>query len=204
MRMDGWKRNYDWAEVDTLIKSLGRESFLADRIQSERQNRGMSQEKLSKAMAEAGYSLPQSAISKIENPGPGGRRAISVDEAIGLSKVLNIPLNYLLLPATALDDIRIGRELADLPRRWDQAQRELASVEGTITWLADQTAATDWDDYFENEVQIATGELEAFTQEHPDFMSMKTRERDERRRLQGRVELFSKIAARRQEMKRDA
>lgn len=92
----------DYHGAHRLTVELGREDLLAARIERERKARGWSQERLAKEMAQAGCPLPQSAISKIERPGPGGRRAITLDEALAFSRVFNTPLPELVVPIDAL------------------------------------------------------------------------------------------------------
>jgi transcriptional regulator with XRE-family HTH domain len=72
------------------------EDGLARRVSAERERLGWSQEKLAREMENAGHPIHQSAISKIEKR--RGRRQITVDEALGFSKVFSIPLPDLLLP----------------------------------------------------------------------------------------------------------
>lgn len=92
----------DYDGAHRLTVRLGREDLLAARIERERRARGWSQERLAREMAQAGCPLPQSAISKIERPGPGGRRAITLDEALAFSRVFDTPLPELVVPIDAL------------------------------------------------------------------------------------------------------
>jgi transcriptional regulator with XRE-family HTH domain len=106
---------FSWAEGNALINAVGSERWLARRIRHERVARGWSQAGLSELMAASGHPLHQSAISKIEAPPAGeGPRMVTIDEAIGFSKVFGIPLGELLLPAEA-------GLAADLWRRYRQA-----------------------------------------------------------------------------------
>lgn len=76
---------------------LASENALALRIADERKRRGLSQEDLARRVeAVLGGGFPQSAISKIEKG--RGRRAITVDEALAFSRVLDLPLSELLMP----------------------------------------------------------------------------------------------------------
>lgn len=87
------------------------EENVALRIAWEMRRRGWSQERMAQELTNAGCPTHQSAISKIINPRPdGSRRAITVDEAIALARVFDIPLEELPLP---LDDAE-GRDLHDL------------------------------------------------------------------------------------------
>ncbi|MFG1943330.1 helix-turn-helix domain-containing protein [Nonomuraea sp. NPDC048826] len=93
-------------------RSLSEEN-VALRIAWEMRRRGWSQERMAQELTNAGCPTHQSAISKIVNPRPdGSRRAISVDEAIALSRVFGVPLEELPLP---MDDAE-GRDLHDLSR----------------------------------------------------------------------------------------
>lgn len=85
-------------EIDPRTPLLS-EDGLAHRIREERLRRGWSQEQLAKQVENIlGGGFPQSAVSKIEKG--KGRRSISVDEALAFSKVFEIDLLELLLPAT--------------------------------------------------------------------------------------------------------
>jgi transcriptional regulator with XRE-family HTH domain len=103
---------FSWSEGNNLVNSVGGEEWLAARIERERKARGLSQAQLSKALAEVGHPMHQSAISKIESPPKGdGRRSITIDETIGFSKVFGIPIGELLLPP---DTVEIVQGLKDL------------------------------------------------------------------------------------------
>jgi transcriptional regulator with XRE-family HTH domain len=114
-----------------------REDHLARRMTQERERRGWSQERLAREMKRHGFALPQSSISKIENPAYGtGRRAITVDEAVGLSVVYGMPLLDLLAPigrygTQAVRDLADGAELAqhldEAHEAFDQAVHRVAS-----------------------------------------------------------------------------
>ncbi len=101
-RLVGESPALDYEGAHKLVVGLGREGLLAERIEQERKARGWSQERLVKEMAKAGCPLPQSAISKIERPGPGGRRAITLDEALAFSRVFDTPLPELVVPRDAI------------------------------------------------------------------------------------------------------
>jgi transcriptional regulator with XRE-family HTH domain len=70
------------------------ESYLADRIASERARQRMSLEGLATRMTKAGCAINQSAIYKIEQGQP--RRRITVDELVAFSRVFGLPLDDLL------------------------------------------------------------------------------------------------------------
>ncbi|WP_073387930.1 helix-turn-helix domain-containing protein [Jatrophihabitans endophyticus] len=94
---------------------MGSENYLAERITTEREARNWSQSELAREMERAGCRIPQTAISKIEKPQRGGRRDISVDEAIGFARVFGIPLGELLLPIEATNDLEVAKDLAAGP-----------------------------------------------------------------------------------------
>lgn len=148
----GGSGRLSWPEAHKLVVALGREDYLAERIKTEREARGWSQERLSVEMGKGGCPIHQSAISKIEKPARGGRRAITVEEAIAFSRVLDIPLVELVLPAEAMGNASILKDFADGPalgRAADGAQmryREVVErlaqrIKGDAYWtdqLADQ------------------------------------------------------------------
>ncbi|MEV4245252.1 helix-turn-helix transcriptional regulator [Streptosporangium canum] len=87
------------------------EENIALRIAWEMRRRGWSQERMANEMTQAGCPMHQSAISKIINVrADGGRRTISVDEAIAFSKVFHVSLGELLLPPEDAE----GRQIHDL------------------------------------------------------------------------------------------
>jgi transcriptional regulator with XRE-family HTH domain len=137
-------KQISWAEGHRLIEKVGGEDHLALRITTERNRLGLSQEKLAEAMAKAGCPVPQSAISKIENPARGGRRAITVEEAIAFSKVFSVPLGELLLPAAALDYVQALKALADGPDLLiaaDQARWEVEHAQEVLSKVARENTA---------------------------------------------------------------
>ncbi len=95
------------------VLQWGREEHLAQRLETWRRAKGWSQETLSKRLREVDCYMPQSAISKIENPGPGGRRAVTVDEAIGLARVLDVSLDELLVPDFLFRSVELQRMVRD-------------------------------------------------------------------------------------------
>lgn len=97
--------------VAYLLGDFGSEGHLAAHIATRRKALGWSQDRLADEMAKAGVPIPQSAISKIEKPAAGGRRAITVDEALGFAKVFGVPLDELLLPDGAADQLEVMRML---------------------------------------------------------------------------------------------
>jgi transcriptional regulator with XRE-family HTH domain len=89
---------FDWREGNRIVEELGSEGHLAARITSEREAREWSQSELARQMKKVNCPIPQTAISKIEKPQTGGRRAITVEEALAFAKVFGIPFGELLLP----------------------------------------------------------------------------------------------------------
>jgi len=121
-----------------------REDHAAQRLTQEREHRGWSQEKLARELDKIGYSLPQSSISKIENPPHGSpRRTITVDDAVALATVFDLPLLEFLAPpgrynVRVLDDLASGadhaRQLHEQQQLYDALVGRVASeiVEGNI------------------------------------------------------------------------
>jgi len=101
--------------VAHLLGDFGSEEHLAAHITARRKALGWSQDRLAEEMARVGVPVPQSAISKIEKPATGGRRAITVDEALGFSKVFGVPLDELLLPDGAAEQLEVMRMLRHGP-----------------------------------------------------------------------------------------
>ncbi|MEV0316666.1 helix-turn-helix domain-containing protein [Nonomuraea fuscirosea] len=108
------------------------EENVALRISWEMRRRGWSQERMAHELTKAGCATHQSAISKIVNPKPdGSRRLISVDEAIALARVFEIPLEELPLPPEAAE----GRDLHELSRTVTHEGRK-AKVQHALFLLA--------------------------------------------------------------------
>ena len=75
-------------------RTIGAESALAFRIESERGARGWSLATLAEEMTAVGCPIDASAIYKIEKGSP--RRRITVDELAALSRVWAIPMDRLV------------------------------------------------------------------------------------------------------------
>jgi len=97
------------------------EDHLAQRVAQEREARGMTYEGLAKRMTDAGCSINQSAIYKIEQGQP--RRRITVDELVTFSQVFGLNLDELLLPPA----IAVNKDLGERFIAWNEA-RELAAA----------------------------------------------------------------------------
>ena len=107
MRMD------EHLAQETELQILASEDLLARRIKVEREKRGWSQERLAARVEQIlGGGFPQSAVSKIERD-KGQRRAITVDEALAFSRVFEIPLLELLVPAEAVANSELRRVLVE-------------------------------------------------------------------------------------------
>lgn len=72
------------------------EGNAAARIALEREVRGWSTTELADRMTKAGVTMNQTAVWRIENGKP--RRKITLDEALGFSRVFEIPLEELMSP----------------------------------------------------------------------------------------------------------
>lgn len=104
-------------ELNALVRDVGSEQWLAQRIAVERRARGWSQSELARQMNAVGLpQFNQTAVSEIEAGVVEGkpRRRIRVDEAIAFASVFRLSLLELLLPPAvvkhhqALRDIRSG------------------------------------------------------------------------------------------------
>lgn len=92
----------DSSELLDMVKAHGSERYIADRVSDLRRQRGWSQDELVKQMRSRGCVMPQSAISKLEKPPSGGRRAVTVDEALAFAKVFGMSIEELVLPPDLL------------------------------------------------------------------------------------------------------
>ena len=72
------------------------EGNAAARIALERETRGWSTTELAARMTKAGIPMNQTAVWRMENGTP--RRKITLDEALGFSRVFEIPLEELMSP----------------------------------------------------------------------------------------------------------
>lgn len=89
-----------WTEGHRLVAEIGDEEWLVRRIKQERELKKWTQADLARELTKINHPFGQSAISKLE---AGKReRGVTIDEAIGFSKVFGIALGELLLPPTAL------------------------------------------------------------------------------------------------------
>ena len=113
-------------QLDRLVPTLGREVHVALKVKQLREERGWSQEELARRMTAAGMSIHQSAISKIEKTG-GGRRSISLDEAVAFAHTFALTLTELLLPDGSREEVRALQAFADGPSLEQQAH--LANME---------------------------------------------------------------------------
>jgi transcriptional regulator with XRE-family HTH domain len=121
-----------WLEGHLLIASAGTEEHFARRIADERLRRRWTQARLAEEMARIGCPVPQTAISRIENPQQGPRRAVSVDEAIGFSKVFDIPLGEMMLPAAKGKEAEALRLLKEAQVQWAQKSEATARYQEVV------------------------------------------------------------------------
>lgn len=87
----------DDADRNIGVPVLYSEGNVATRVALEREVRGWSTTELAQRITRAGVPLNQSAIWRIENGDP--RRRINLDEALGFSRVFELPLEELMSPA---------------------------------------------------------------------------------------------------------
>jgi transcriptional regulator with XRE-family HTH domain len=124
-----------WAEGNRLIRTIGREDYLASRITAERRKRGWSQSELSRRLKAVGADMHQTAISKIEHP-QHGRRAITVDEAIAFARIFGLPFGELLLPPDSLQRVATWRAITEGPAALAQYQLAEAAYEALVRQIA--------------------------------------------------------------------
>lgn len=128
-----------WVDGNRLVGELGRERWLADRIEVERKKRGWSQAKLSHELAAISRPISQPAISGIETSSPGkGRRSISTDEAIAFARVFDVPLGELLLPPGATEQaqfLSLASNGPDVQRKIEEAVDEYENHLRSMTTL---------------------------------------------------------------------
>lgn len=145
-----------------LLGDFGSEDHLAAHIATRLEKLGWSQDKLAKEMSKAGVPIPQSAISKIVKPAAGGRRAITVDEALGFAKVFGVPLDELLLPDGAAEQLEVMRMLRSGPSQRQEATHQLSEYTSLVArvaaWMRESTQNFS---YVMNIVEAATGIPEA-------------------------------------------
>jgi transcriptional regulator with XRE-family HTH domain len=145
---------FTWSEGSELVNELGNEKWLGQRIQTERKVRGWSQAKLSDKLAKAGHPLHQSAISKIEPPDEdkrggrprgavSGKRSVTIDEAVGFSKVFKIPLGELLLPPDAVRDAAAWRRYLRAAELQNGIRDLRGQLEDEIFWSRPAFAASE-------------------------------------------------------------
>ncbi len=84
------------------------EGNAAARIALERETRGWSTTELAARMTKAGVPMNQTAVWRIENGNP--RRKITLDEALGFTRVFELPLEELMSPPLEGIDLE-GRRL---------------------------------------------------------------------------------------------
>lgn len=128
-------------------RSLFSEEGLAQRVGYERERRGWTYESLAARMTAVGCPINQSALYKIEKGEP--RRRITVDELVALSRVLDTPVEHLLLPPELAATERLGELLVKWREAkiaaddaWDELQEYVAEHPGIdMTQVAERVGA---------------------------------------------------------------
>jgi len=169
-----------WDDVSRLVRDVGREDHVAQRMQLERAARGWSQSELARQLAAIGYSwLDQPAISAIESPRAGAskRRSVRVDEALALSRVFDIPLAELLVPEDALEDIVVRRDFARGSEEYRTFQHTLGMYAAFLDRLAGQmTEQPRWDAEIDHELAGAEAEMTRIEQKYGGAANISTRQ----------------------------
>jgi transcriptional regulator with XRE-family HTH domain len=143
------KKPPSWVDPLALLTAMGKEQYLAMRIEAALKRRDWTQERLAKEMRTQGCPIPQSAISKIVNPPKGrGRRAITVDEALAFARVLGLSIADLLLPPALLNDARLLEDVEagpELARRLQEAEVAYSDVvDRVVERLKDDREWAEW------------------------------------------------------------
>lgn len=97
-------------------RTEGAEDRLRARLAAERAARGMTHEALAQALTAAGCPMNQSATWRIENGEP--RRRITLDEAVAMARVFDIPLAELVDGRDPLSRAERARQAVELVRAY--------------------------------------------------------------------------------------
>lgn len=121
------------------MSTLPSDTF-ARRLRIEREEQGMSQARLARGMAEVlGTNVDPSAVTRIEQQ----TRAIQLDEAVAIARVLDVPLAALLADQSADENEALKQQyLADLAvaqHQWEQTRQEV----GRLTRLIQSVSGTN-------------------------------------------------------------
>ncbi|TFV49527.1 helix-turn-helix transcriptional regulator [Blastococcus sp. TF02A_35] len=157
----------DWETLVELLADVGKEGHLARRMVAERTRRGWSQAELARQVQAQGFrGLGQPAISAIEKP--NGRRAITVDEALALSRVFEIPLPELLLPDDVLFDVRLARDIRRGVLEREEIDRQMSNYLQLLRSIVAVTRTNEpqqWEKRFEQEVARADADRHALAED---------------------------------------
>jgi transcriptional regulator with XRE-family HTH domain len=160
------------------------EDYVADRIKQEREARGWSTVALAEKMAEAGHTVNQAAIWRIESGRP--RRRVNLDEALGFCQVFGLTMDELTAPpmehADAFvrdlvrDRIKKSHALADLQIDAQRLEREIRDLDFELDHFANNGA----EQKAELDQLIRLEENAWLRQNKPEFA--RGRERDQARK----------------------
>jgi len=131
--------DFDYPELQALVAELAGEYQLASRLKTEREDRGWSQGELSRRMKQVGVDLNQSSISKIE----ASARSISVDELLGFSKTMNIPVMGLLLPGDVKTEAEGWRKFLEAVEHLQVARNASKDYSFAIRYVRNRTAISE-------------------------------------------------------------
>ena len=104
------------------LRVMYSEVNLARRIAYEREQRGWSYEGIAERMTRVGCAIQASAIYKIEKGNPP--RRISVDELVAVSRVLDVPVDRLLVPL----EVVVSEAALMLFSKWTEAGAAVAEA----------------------------------------------------------------------------
>ena len=109
-------------------RRIGREEYLAQRVQALREERGYTYEGVAKRMRDMGCQIQASAIFKIEKSEP--RRRITVDELYAFAHVFDVPVDELMVSheGTTMDEQRMAQVNKLAANIMDTARAQAAAL----------------------------------------------------------------------------
>lgn len=155
-----------WDEVSTLIASEGSSEHIGARMRLWREARGWSLERLATEMNRAPLNAGMNASSlwKIENHGKGGRRSISIDEAITISRVFEKSLAEVLLPENALLNVSGWQAVIEAAEALNQVRAAWGAYAQALRVA--QAAVEQSDELKQRAVEAKSAEIERFAASH--------------------------------------
>lgn len=116
-------------------RSVDTEAHVARNIRREREQRGLTYERLAEKMTEAGCPMHGSAVYKIENSDPP--RRITVNELVTFARVFGVALEDLLVPV----EVAARREMLDAFKQWSALVAKRSAMLRELDEKLDEAAA---------------------------------------------------------------